>query len=505
MLKRIAVCVCSSVLVISVVVLIRTFTFNVKNDTISPCQQTEKHLKIDVEKNSQKIDIFRQALRFKTISWSPGVYETEELTKFRLFIEQTYPTVHKSPFVKYEVVANYSMLYTVEGSDKKLFPYLLTSHLDVVPVTEKNWKFDPFAAELHEGYIYGRGAIDVKGSVMGIMEALEHALKSGFKPKRSFFIAFGHDEEVTGYDGAYHIAQTLESRGVQLEYLLDEGLSIAKDFFKGLHPVAMIGVAEKGQAIVKLSVNGTAGHSSIPHGESVIGILSGAIHRIESNPQPDLFGTGVERAIFEHLAPKLPFLPRMFLSNLWLFRPLVSWVLSRQPTTNALIRTVNAVTRFDAGIKDNVLSESAEAVIDYRIHPSQTLEQVFDFHRKIINDDRVKTTLKNYIAPSLTSPYDEASFGYHTVKNSIREVFPDVLVVPGVTIGNTDTHHYKHLTKSIYRFIPAVLTPETANMVHGDNEKISVRNYEKVVNFYHHVILNSDRDKMNFINKHAEL
>ncbi|XP_014783803.1 N-fatty-acyl-amino acid synthase/hydrolase PM20D1.2 isoform X4 [Octopus bimaculoides] len=337
------------------------------------------------------------------------------------------------------------------------------------------------------------------------MEALEHALKSGFKPKRSFFIAFGHDEEVTGYDGAYHIAQTLESRGVQLEYLLDEGLAIVKDFFKGLHPVAMIGVVEKGQAIVKLSVNGTAGHSAIPPPESVIGILSTAIRRIESNPQPDLFGTGAERAMFEHLAPKLPFLPRMVLSNLWLFRPVVSWVLSRQPQTNALIRTVNAVTKFNAGIKDNVLSDSAEAVIDYRIHPSQTLEQLFDFHLKIINDDRVKTTLKNYIAPSLISPYDDASFGYHTVKNSIREVFLDVLVVPGVTVGNTDTHHYKHLTKSIYRFTPSVLTPESTNMIHGDNEKISIWNYEKVVNFYHHVILNSDRDKMNFINKHVEL
>ncbi|XP_014783797.1 N-fatty-acyl-amino acid synthase/hydrolase PM20D1 isoform X2 [Octopus bimaculoides] len=467
-------------------------------------RKREEHSKIDVGTNPQIVENFRQALRFKTIAWSPGVYETEELTKLRLFIEQTYPTIHKSPLVKYEVVANYSLLYTVEGSDKNLSPYLLAAHLDVVPVTEENWKFDPFGAEHYEGYIYGRGAIDVKLGVMGILEALEHALKTGFKPKRSFFVAFGHDEEVFGEDGARHIGQLLERRGVQLEYLFDEGLMIIKNFLKGLQPVAMIGVVEKGQAMVKLSVNGTAGHSSAPPAESVIGILSAAICNIEANPQPDMFGTGAERASFEHLAPKLPLIPRILLSNLWLFRPAVSWFLSRKSSTNAFVRTVSAVTKFNAGIKENVLPASAEAIVNHRIHPSQTVEQVVEYDRKIINDDRVKITLKGSLEPSATSPYDDNSFGYHTLKNSIREIYTDVIVVPGLMFANTDTRHYKHLTKSIYRFNPAFVTPETASMVHGDNEKISVSNYEKAINFYYHVILNSNHDKLGS-KKHTEL
>ncbi|GAB1597757.1 N-fatty-acyl-amino acid synthase/hydrolase PM20D1.2 isoform X1 [Argonauta hians] len=505
MLKYIVLGLSTLVLILSGVVLIRTFTFKIPSHKINPCKETKVHSKIDVNKNPEIIENFRQSLRYKTISWSPGVYEPEELTELRAFIEKTYPTVHSSHFIKYEVVANYSMLYTIEGSDKSLKPYLLNSHLDVVPVTKENWKYDPFSGELHDGIIYGRGAVDVKLGVMGTMEALEHALKTGFKPKRSFFIAFGHDEEVAGYDGAYHIGQLLESRGVQLEFLLDEGIIIIEGLLSGLAPLAMIGVVEKGQAVVKLSVNGKAGHSSAPPFESTIGILSAAIHKIESTQQPNLFGTSVERATFEHLAPEMPFFARMLLTNLWLFRPVIAWILSLQPSTSTFVRTVTAVTRFNAGIKDNVLTASAEAVVNYRIHPSQTIQQVLDFHSKVINDDRVKMTLKSSLKPSLTSPYDINSFGYQTVKNSIKEIYPEVIAVPGVMFANTDSHHYKNLTKSIYRFNPAVLRIEDSSMVHGDNERLSVSNYAKIVNFYHHVILNSDHDGLKSPNKHLEL
>lgn len=491
------------------IVLIRTFTFDVRTDKQSSCidQQTEQsHPRIDIKKNKHILENFRTALRFKTISWEQNVYNPEELVKFRLFVEQTFTHIHNSPHVTYEVVANYSLLYKVQGSDPKLTPYLLASHFDVVPAPSDGWDADPFGAEIKDGFIYARGTVDDKHGVMGILEALEHALENGFQPHRTFYLAFGHDEEVRGTEGAYTIGQLLKSRHVKLEFILDEGLMVTDGLMKGTEkPVAMIGVVEKGQAVAVLSVNGTPGHSSFPPFETPIGILSAAVQKIENTPYPNKFGTGAERATFEHLAPELSLPYKMLLSNLWLFKPIISWVLSLKPNTNALVRTVGAVTRFDAGIKDNIVPASARAVVNYRIHPSESVAEVIDFGKKVIQDERVQIHVKYSMEPSHTSPYGDDSFGYHTIKNSIREVFEDVIVVPSVMFANTDTRHYKELTKGIYRFSPGYLQPEMLSMIHGYNERISVWNYEKVVNFYHHVILNSDRPNLQPLKSHTEL
>lgn len=492
------------------VVLIRTFTFDVRTDKGNACTdpqvENKGHSRIDLSKNQQILENFRQALRFKTISLDKHLYSTDELTKFRIFVEKNFIHIHTSPFVKYEVVANYSLLYTIQGLDPSLTPYMLASHFDVVPAPSDGWHLDPFAAEIKDDFIYARGTVDDKHGVMGILEALEHALKTGFKPQRTFYLAFGHDEEVRGLDGAYAIGQLLKSRQVKLEYLLDEGLMVTNGLVKGTDkPVAMIGVVEKGQAVVVLSVNGTPGHSSFPPFESSIGILSAAVNKIEITPHPNKFGSGAEKATFEHLAPELSLPYKILLSNLWLFKPLVGWFLSLKPNTNALVRTVSAVTRFDAGIKDNIVPAFAQAVVNYRIHPSESVKEVIGFCRKIIQDERVQLNVKYSMEASFTSPFGDDSFGYHTIKNSIQEVFENVIVVPGVMFANTDTRHYKELTKSIYRFSPGYLQPDMLSMIHGYNERISIWNYEKVINFYHHLILNSDKADLQPLNTHIEL
>ncbi|KAK7102398.1 N-fatty-acyl-amino acid synthase/hydrolase PM20D1.2-like [Littorina saxatilis] len=487
---------------ITFVVLVRTFTVQFRTDAVRKCSSSDADF---IPLTEKRLENFRQALRFRTVSRDQHDYNREELARLGKFIVQAYPTIHSSPLVKHEFVANLSLLYTVKGSDAILTPYLLASHLDVVPADANQWEADPFAADIINDFIYARGTIDVKQGVMGILEALEFLLSNGFQPRRTFYVAFGHDEEVAGLDGAYNLAETLRLRGVKkLEFVSDEGLTVLNQIVPGIaKPVAAIGTSEKGQVILRLKVKGQTGHSSMPIKDSSIGILARAVHRLESNPHPSMFGYGPERAMFEHLAADMQFSHRMIMSNLWLFSPLISWVLSQKPSTNAVVRTVTAVTKFNAGIKDNVIPPEAEAIVNHRIHPAQSVQEVIDYDRYIIDDDRVTLEVKSSMEPHPLSPHGDEDFGYQVMKNSIRQVWIEAAVAPGVMIGNTDTRHYLQFTHNVYRFSPTFMFPDDLPRFHGINERISKKNYEQAINFYHHLILNADEPALPPLHKHS--
>ncbi|XP_067683021.1 N-fatty-acyl-amino acid synthase/hydrolase PM20D1-like [Haliotis asinina] len=495
---------CSVVFVLAAIVIIRTFTLSVRMDDIQICDSKDDDF---IEATDEIIQKFRTALRFKTVSLEAGIYDRDELFKMVEFIKSAFPVVHSSPLVEFEVINNYSLLYSVKGMDESLTPYMLTSHLDVVPAEPEKWEVLPFSAEIKDGFIYGRGTIDDKHGVMAILEAMEFLFMRGFQPVRSFYVGFGHDEEVAGTDGALAIAQRLTQKGVtKLEFLSDEGLCVLDGIVPGMKTTtSLIGTSEKGQVILRLRVKGSAGHSSMPPRESSIGILARAVQRLESIGHPSMFGHGPEKDTFEHLSSQMYFPHRVVMSNLWLFTPLVSWILSRKPSTNAVLRTVTSVTRFDAGIKDNVLPPEAVAIVNHRIHPAQTVQEVIDYDRFLINDDRVQIEVK-YAQESLPmSPYGSDDFGYQVIKNSIRQVWKDTVVAPGVMIGNTDTRHYVNLTHNIYRFSPTYMYPDDVARFHGDNERISVKNYEQAINFFYHLIQNANKPGLKPSHSHSEL
>ncbi|AWP10335.1 putative carboxypeptidase PM20D1 isoform 5 [Scophthalmus maximus] len=315
---------------------------------------------------------------------------------------------------------------------------------------------------------------------MGILEALEYLLGKGYAPRRGFYIGLGHDEEVGGLKGALNMVRVLKQRGVQLSFVLDEGLAIADGIIVGLEgPAALIGLTEKGMAHVKLRVSTAPGHASMPPRETCIGILAAAVKRLEENPMPRLFGYGPERETFEHLAHKFGLPLKFIMSNLWLFSPVLGRLLERKPETNGLVRTTTAVTMFNAGVKDNVLPSHAEAHVNLRIHPAQSLQEVLDQIHSTVGDQRVKIELiSGFEAPPVSSS-DEKSFGFQIIKKTVLDVFPTVTVAPGICIANTDSQHFKDLTKDIYRFLPVWLTPGDTQRIHGINERISKKNYEE--------------------------
>ncbi|KAF1628018.1 N-fatty-acyl-amino acid synthase/hydrolase PM20D1, partial [Eudyptes filholi] len=443
-------------------------------------------------------EALRGAIKIPTVSVSPEDLNTTAMAEFGNYIREVFPAVFSSKFIQHEIVGKYSHLFTVQGSNPEMMPYMLLAHMDVVPAPPEGWDFPPFSAAEHEGFIYGRGTLDNKNSAIGILQALEFLLRRNYRPRRSFYVGIGHDEEVFGQKGAMKIAALLEARGVKLSFLLDEGSAILDGIIAGVKkPVAVIAITEKGSITLNFTVEKEPGHSSFPPTETSIGILAAAMSRLEQNPLRNLFGHGPELMTMEHLASEFRFPLNLIMSNLWLFSPIVSRVLAWKPSTNALIRTTTAVTMFNAGIKINVIPSSAKATVNFRIHSAEKATEVLEMVKNAVADDRVKIDVVEAFDPLPISPWDDQTFGVHILQRTILDTFSDVdSVVPGTCIGNTDSRHFTNVTNAIYRFNPLLLKSDDLPRIHGLNERISVENYEKQIKFLFQLIKNCDIDEL---------
>jgi carboxypeptidase PM20D1 len=433
-----------------------------------------------------------EAIRFRTVSsFEKPDQHADALHGMQAHIEKSFPAFHAA--AKREIVAKYSLLYTWEGSDPKAAPIALLAHQDVVPVapgTEKDWQQPPYDGVIADGFIWGRGSWDDKGNLYSMLEAAEAMAKSGFRPKRTIYFAFGHDEETTGTGGAKSMAALLASRGVRLDFVVDEGLLIVEGQIKGIDkPIALIGVAEKGYTTLVLKAHATPGHSSMPPRDTAIGMMSAALARLEEHRLPmQVRGTVAE--MFDTLAPEMRGFNRVALSNLWLFKPLLLREFEKNGPSEATIRTTTALTIFNAGDKDNVLPGNAEASVNFRLIPGDTQGTVIEHVRSTIANDRISITP----APGNTDPppvTGTSSPSFQMLGRTIREIFPDVTVSPGLMVAATDSRHYVGLTDNIFRFSPVRANGDDLKRFHGTNERLSIEGYADMIRFYRRLIENS--------------
>lgn len=484
-MKKLSLAVLAILAVLAGIVLVRTARFTSRQLQVDPVQV----IAIDRDAVAKRL---AEAIRFQTVSFqAPVEPSVKEFDLFRAFLAGSFPQLHQR--LTKEIVNAHSLLYTWTGKDARLKPVLLMAHMDVVPVdpaNEKNWTRPPFSGDIADGYIWGRGAMDDKVSVLGILEAVEFLLSGDFQPQRTIYLAFGHDEEIGGANGAGKIAELLRGRGVELEFALDEGLNIVDGVIPGIAaPAALIGIAEKGYLSLELSAETAGGHSSSPPTETAIGIVSRALQRLQATPFPARLSAPTRRML-EFLGPEMTRTTRLTLANLWLFDPLIRKQLAASPLTNAAIRTTLAPTLFHAGVKENVLPTQASAVINLRILPGDTLAGVTEHVRATIEDPRVKIIqLPIRVEPSTVSDIEAA--GFDVIHRSIRQIAPEVLVAPALLVAASDSRHYAGLTKNIYRFLPITLRPDDAKRYHGIDERISIQDYERCVRFYAQLIRNS--------------
>jgi len=473
--------------VLAAVVTFRTVTFKSRQIPPSPMQSFNLDQKAIVQRLSE-------AIQYPTISLDPPTDSgVQEFRRFHTFLARSFPRVHRQ--LTKEIVNDYSLLYIWKGRSPSLAPILLMGHMDVVPIdpgSEKDWTHPPFAGNIADGYLWGRGALDAKVNVIGILEAVEQLLSQGFQPRRSIYLAFGHDEEIGGHQGAAKIAALLSERDVQLEFVLDEGSAITDGIIPGVAaPVAMIGIGEKGYLSLNLTVSSPGGHSSLPPAESAIGILSRAIDKIERTPFPGRINDAVKE-FFNFVGPELSWEKKVLLANLWVTEPWLTRKLAKSPLTDSMIRTTQATTIFHAGDKENVLPAQAQAVINFRLISGDTIKAVTARIHQVIGDARVKITpLANPMEPSPISSSDADSF--KLVHRTVSQVAPQTIVAPFLVIAATDARHYATLTKHIYRFVPITLGREDAKRFHGVDERISTDDYERCVRFYAQLIRNADQ------------
>ncbi len=433
-----------------------------------------------------------QAIQHETVSLqNPAKADAAEFLRFHQFLAGSFPALH-SHLTK-EVIGGYSLLYTWKGKSDSLKPLMMMGHMDVVPVdpsSENNWTHPPFAGQIADGYIWGRGSMDDKGNVLAILEAVEHLLHTRFQPQRTIYLAFGHDEEVGGENGAAKIAGLLRSRHVELDYVVDEGGNITDGIVPGVAlPVALIGVAEKGYLSLELSVDSPGGHSSTPPPHTAIGILSNSIHKLEAAPFSSRLPKPT-RGFLEFIGPEMKWPQKMIAANLWIFAPVLKRQLEKPPLSNAMIRTTQAATVFEGGVKENILPTRARAVVNLRILTGETVAGVIDHIRRVIDDPQVKIApLPVRMEPSSVSDTRSASF--KLIQQTINEIMPEALVAPFLLVAATDSRHYASLTKNIFRFLPIKIRPEDAQRYHGIDERISVEDYERCMRFFVQLIRNS--------------
>ncbi len=465
------------------VVVARTFTLPSRQMAVAPVER----LPLDEQGAAARL---AGALRFQTVSRGRAEPSpTAELLALHDYLEAAFPLTHNT--LEREVISDYSLLYTWHGGDRSLPPLLLTAHLDVVPVdpaTVGEWTHPPFEGVIADGAVWGRGALDNKSGVVGILEAVERHVADGFQPQRSILIAFGHDEEIGGVEGASVIARTLHDRGVRPTMVVDEGGFISVGLVPvAARPVALVAVAEKGYLTLDLTVAGTGGHSSAPPRQTAIGILSAAIARLEERPFPARL-EGATRVSYEYIAPELPFSSRAPLANLWLFRPFVERRLAEEPAGAAGLRTTTAATMINGGVKDNVLPRQVQATVNFRIKTGESVASVIERVTSTINDERVQISVRDGMAiePSPVSPVDGDAFAL--LQRTVHEILPDAMVAPFTTFGATDARYYTSISPNVYRFLPVRLRQGELVSIHGVNEMVRISDYADAIRFFHRLI-----------------
>ena len=431
-----------------------------------------------------------QAIRIPTVSYpDPAQVDPAAFAALRAHLEQSFPAVHQA--LTREVLGD-ALLYTWVGRDPSLPPLLLAAHQDVVPVepgTEALWPHPPFSGAIADGAIWGRGALDDKMALMGLLESCEALLGQGFQPQRTVLLAFGADEERSGRAGAAQIAALLASRGVRPYLVLDEGLVVTHGIVPAVdRPVALVGVSEKGYLSVSLTARGDGGHSSMPPEHSAVGRLSQAIVNLEAHPMPAAL-TSPASDLFEAIAPYATFPERLFFKHTRLFGGILRRALEKKPSTNASLRTTTAATMFEGSPKDNVLPATATAVVNFRIHPRDSVEAVLAHVREVVDDPSIEIApLDTSIAsePSPLSPSEGPA--WELLKQSIQATFPEVVVAPSLMIGATDARYYTGLSPNVYRFAPLRMTSEDLKRLHGAAERITLDHYAEAISFYTHLI-----------------
>ena len=431
------------------------------------------------------------AIRIATISPEDTTrIDSVHFNQFRLFLEQSYPLIHRQ--LNRTIIKEYSYVFEWKGSDSSLQPIILMGHYDVVPVEPsaiKLWTVQPFGGEIKDSIIWGRGSVDDKGAVISILEATENLLQKGFKPARTILLCFGHNEESTG-TGAIAIVDYLQKRHIRAVMVIDEGGEITTGKMKDVErPVAMIGVGEKGYVSFELAVEKPGGHSSKPANETAIDILAKALYKLRSVQMPIKLTEPVKEFFHRVSGSSGSFFNKVALNNLWLFKSTVQQTLSATPEGDAMQRTTIVPTILESGIRENVIPTNAKAIVNSRILTGETTLEVKDFISKAIDDNRVTITIKGDFNTEPSPLTDVNSQAFKRMEKAVYQTADDVIPVPYVMLGASDSRNYRAISNGVINFTPLI----NSKGFHGIDERLPIKDFQRSINFFTSIIKESGK------------
>ena len=421
-----------------------------------------------------------EMVRIPTVSSpDPAQFDEAQFSAFRALLPKLYPKVFAA--CSCEQLDHTELLLHWPGKSSAA-PVVLMAHYDVVPVEEDRWQHPPFCGEVIEGELWGRGTLDTKITLLGILEAAEKLLGEGFVPQNDLYFAFGGDEEVNG-TGAPAAVEALRARGVKPAMVLDEGGAVVEGVFPGVkRPMAVVGIGEKGMADVELVARSEGGHASHPPRHSAVGILSRAVVACENHPFPAKLTTPV-REMLRTVGPYTPFGLRLVFANLWCFGGLLCSLAEKLGgELNAMMRTTMAFTMARGSKQANVMPNEATATVNLRLINNTTVEQAADHLRRSINDPAVEVRV---LHGTNASPYaDLSGEGWQTLSQAVSETWPDAIVTPYLMIACSDSRHFSAICQDVFKFSAMALSAEQRGLIHNDNERIPVETVGKTVEFF---------------------
>jgi carboxypeptidase PM20D1 len=431
------------------------------------------------------VDRFRELLRIPTVSHAnESEIDWSAFDDFSSALERLYPATHR--VLEREVVAGHSLLYRWPGGTHG-DPLVLMAHIDVVPVVDSEWSHPPFAAEIvgegADAAIQARGAIDDKGALVAILEAIEQLVEAGFTPQRDVYLSFGHNEETAG-GGAQAVVEVLDSRGIRPSLVLDEGGAVVDGVIPGVTvPTAMVGVAERGVMTLWLTAREQGGHASTPPALPATVRLARAIDRLHRHPFPRRIAAPV-RAMLATVAPHAPQPLRAVFRSLSVTGPLVSAVFSRLgPEMNAIVRTTAVATQLTGAPGENVLATSARAAVNIRLLTGDTVAGATRHARRAIADDGIELEVRHGTDPSPVSPWRGEP--WRRIALAVADALgEDVVTTPYLQLGASDSRWFTAISDGVYRFTPFHLTRAERDALHSHDERIRIDVWLRGIGFY---------------------